>query len=101
VLIPAGVGLRPGCRARVRTLDPTGVVHFDRRPLTLGALFDVWRARLSPTRLLSFRGPVSAFVAGRRWRGDPRAIPLDDGAQIVVEIAGFIPPHAVYLFPPR
>jgi len=42
---------------------------------------------------------VLAFVGGRRWRGDPRAIPLARHAQIVLEIDGYVPPHASFLFP--
>jgi hypothetical protein len=101
VIVPPGIGLRPGCRARVRTLDPTGVLHFDRGDLTLADLFAVWGRRLGPNGLLDFGGRVSAFVAGRRVTGPPGAIRLRDHAQIVVEVGGYIPPHATYLFPRR
>lgn len=117
VIVPAGIGVaaprrsrlgRIGaaqCRSPLWTLDPTGVVYFDRRGLTLGDFFEVWGRQLGRGRLLSFasrRGsPVLAFVNGARRRGDPRAIPLRDGAEIVVEISGFVPPHRSYLFPPR
>jgi hypothetical protein len=113
VVIPAGIGLREplrrehhrivgaGCRAATRTLDPAGVVDFDRADLTLGDLFAVWGEPLTRLRMASFRGPVSAFVAGKRFSGDPAAIPLRDGAQIVLEVGGYIPPHRAFLFPPR
>ena len=106
VVIPAGIGLGPplahshssritgaACRADARTLDPAGVIDFDRTDLTLGDLFEIWGEPLGPRRMASFRGPVSAFVAGRRVTGDPAAIPLRDGAQIVLEVGGYIPPH--------
>jgi len=112
--IPAGIGLRPplqhshssritgaACRAGARTLDPAGGIDFDRTDLTLGDLFEIWGEPLGPRRMASFRGPVSAFVAGRRVTGDPAAIPLRDGAQIVLEVGGHIPPHRSFLFPPR
>jgi hypothetical protein len=51
--------------------------------------------------MASFRGPVTAFVAGERVAGDPAAIPLRDGAQIVLQVGGFVPPHRTFLFPPR
>jgi hypothetical protein len=38
-------------------------------------------------------------VGGRRWLGDVRAIPLKRHAQIVLEIGGYVPPHARFLFP--
>jgi hypothetical protein len=66
---------------------------------TLGDLFLVWGRQLSPSRLLSFRGGVSVFVAGRRRAGNPRLIRLTRHAQIVIEIGGYVPPHPSYLFP--
>jgi hypothetical protein len=56
---------------------------------------------LSQRRLLTFRGAVTAYAGGKRWEGDVSAIPLNDRAQIVVEVGGYIPPHRFYLFPPR
>jgi hypothetical protein len=111
VAVPAGIGLKAArleygrvvsaaCRAVARTLDPAGVVDSDRE-LTLGALFAVWGERLSRTRLLSFRCPVSVFVGGRRVTGDPAAVVLRDRAQVVLECGGYIPPHTTFLFPPR
>jgi hypothetical protein len=113
VVVPAGIGLgRPlrlrhgrvvaaRCRAEVGTLEPTGVLELDGEGLRLGDLFRVWREPLGPRRLLSFRGPVSVYVAGRRVEGDPRDVPLADEDQVVVEIGGYVPPHRRYLFPPR
>ena len=51
--------------------------------------------------MLTFRGDVKAYVGGKRWRGDVRAIPLTDGRQIVLEVGGYVPPHSFFLFPPR
>jgi hypothetical protein len=77
------------------------VIDFDRTDLTLGDLFEIWGEPLTPRRMASFRGPVTAFVAGERVTGDPAAIPLRDGAQIVLQVGGFVPPHRSFLFPPR
>jgi hypothetical protein len=101
VIVPPRIGVEATCRYPVRTLDPTGVVELDDDGLTLGDYFAVWRMPFGPQRLLSFRGPVSAFVGGKRWRGDVRAVPLEDEAEIVVEIGGYVRPHRFYLFPPR
>ncbi len=113
VVIPAGIGVGAGakheygrvvgadCRAAARTLDPSGVVHFDRSDLRLGDLFAVWGQPLDRGRVLAFRGEVSAFVGGRRVTGDPARIALRDGAQIVLESGGYIPPHPAFRFPPR
>jgi hypothetical protein len=111
VIVPAGIGIAPPlrrdgayvrggrCSYPLRTREPTGVVEVVRgATLTLGHLFDVWGQPLTRTRLAGFHGAVSAFVAGRRWRGDPRAIPLVRHGQIVLQVGGYVPPHRTYLF---
>jgi hypothetical protein len=110
VIVPAGIGLeRPRirlgrvvtarCRARLWTLDPSGVVRFE-PGATLGDVFATWRRRLGPTRLLTFAGPVRVWVDGRPRRGDPRGLVLRDGAEIVLEVGGYVPPHRSFRFPP-
>lgn len=113
VLIPAGIGTAAprrdangridaaDCRARIRTLEPTGVVEFDAAGLTVADVFAVWGQRLGDRRLLSFSGAVEAFVAGERVHSGPAGIPLTDEAQIVLEVGGYIEPHASFNFPPR
>jgi hypothetical protein len=67
---------------------------------TLGDLFAVWRARLTPTRLLSFRGRVRAYVDGRRVHGDPRRIMLRPHASIAIVVGPEVAFHASYRFVP-
>jgi hypothetical protein len=112
VIVPTAIGLRGArqtlgrvdaarCRARVWTLDPTGVVHFDGRA-TLGEIFSVWGTRLAPARLLTFRGAVRVYRNGVRWRGDPRrTLVLRDRGEIVLEVGAYVPPHRSYRFPPH
>jgi hypothetical protein len=111
VIVPTGIGLRSPrvevgrvvsarCRAPLRTLDPTGVVHIDGRA-TLGDLFAVWGRRLAPRRLLSFRGDVRLYRNGRRVLGDPRGVPLRDLDELVLEVGVYVPPHSAYRFPPH
>jgi len=100
VIVPAGIGLAHGCTYPARTREPTGVIEVRRGSrLTLGDLFRLWRKPLERTRLLGFRGRVLAFVGGKRYDGDARDIPLTRHAEIVLEIGGYVPPHAHYLFP--
>ena len=100
LIIPARIGVVAGrCRYPVRTLGPTGLIVADRPGLTLGDLFAVWGQPLRGRRLAGFRGPVVAFVAGRRVAGDVRRIPIRHHSQIVVEVSGYVPPHAHYVFP--
>jgi hypothetical protein len=109
VIVPAAIGLRGArqtfgrvntarCRARVWSLDPTGVVHFAGRT-TLGDVFGVWGRRLAPARLLTFVGAVRVYVNGARRRGAPGALVLHDRDEVVLEVGTYIPPHRSYRFP--
>jgi hypothetical protein len=116
LLLPAGIGVAPPlersgayvlrgrCSYPLRTREPSGVIEVrEGRALRLGQLFDVWGQPLSRHGLAGFRAKagerVLAYVDGRRWTGDPRAIPLRRHAQIVLEVGGYIPPHTSYRFP--
>ena len=114
VIVASGIGVAPPrvregayvregrCSYPLRTREPTGVIEVAAGggSYTLGDLFALWGQPLGPNRLAGFRGPVAAYVAGRRRPGDPRAIPLARHAQIVLEVGGHVPPHARYRFPP-
>jgi hypothetical protein len=117
LVIPAGIGIAPPrkrngayvtggrCRYPVRTVEPTGLIEIDDGvEATLGEFFVLWDQPLSRRRLLSFRaGPgetVQVFVNGKRFHGDPRALPMKRHAAIVLEVNGFFPPTRVFVFPP-
>jgi hypothetical protein len=112
VLVAPGIGIAPPrtregayvrggrCTYPLLTREPTGVVEVAGRGRTLGDLFAVWGKPLSKSRMAGFRGRVRAFVGGKPWRGDPSDIPLRRHAQIVLEVGGYIRPHATYRFPP-
>jgi len=112
LLLPPGIGMAPPlaldgldvrrarCSYAVRTTDPTGVVGFAGKA-TVADLFAIWGQPLSATRLAGFHGRVRAWVDGRRWHGAVGAIELTHHAEIVVELGGFVPPHASYRFPRR
>lgn len=101
VVIPARVGVRSArCRAHEWTDTPTGVVRFD-RAARLGDVFAVWGMPFGRRRLLSFHGAVSLFRNGLRVRGDPAAMPLRDGDELVLETGPYVPPHRSFLFPPQ
>jgi hypothetical protein len=115
VLVAPGIGIAPPrtrdgayvrggrCSYPLRTREPTGVIEVEAeargRPRTLGQLFAVWGQPLGPTRLAGFDGRVRAYVNGRRWTRAAAAIPLRLHAQIVLEIGGYVRPHASYRFP--
>jgi hypothetical protein len=113
LLIPPGVGIAPPHRRAgrfvagpgsypLRTRERTGVIELARagRPLRVRDLFAVWGQPLGPRRLAGFRGPVRVWVDGRRRPGAPGGVPLRRHAQIVLEVGGYVRPHARYGFPP-
>jgi hypothetical protein len=110
VVVPAGLGVVGGgrdgafvrggrCRHALSTTEPTGVIEVRHGAhATLGDLFALWGRPLSRTRLVGFRGPVRAWVDGRRWRADPRAIRLRRHAQIVLATGPEVPVHSAFAF---
>jgi hypothetical protein len=109
VIVPTAIGLRGArqtfgrvttarCRARVWSLDPTGVVHFAGRT-TLSDVFAVWGRRLASGGLLTFGGAVRVYVNGALRRGAPGTLVLHDRDEIVLEVGAYIPPHRSYRFP--
>lgn len=113
VLLATGIGTRAPrrladgrlsharCFGAIVTLDPTGIVYF--RPgerLTLGDLFRAWGQPLSDRRIASFTGGrVRVYVNGHPRAGAPAAVPLGNGAEIVLEIGARVPPHSHFSFP--
>ena len=117
VLVPAGIGTRPPrtyslgriskarCYGSLVTLEPTGVVLVrEGARMLLSDVFRSWGQRLGPRALLSFAAPAGTglvvYVGGRRWIGEPGAVPLARHAEIVVEVGPHVPPHTSYTFPP-
>jgi len=114
LLVPTGVGVSPPlrldhgrvatarCLYPLRTREPTGVIEVAAAGrLRLGDFFRIWGQPLTPRRIATFTSKqrVLAFVNGKRFAGDPRSIPLRQHDEIVLEIGGYVPPHASYLFP--
>jgi hypothetical protein len=102
--VPYGVGiadprLQPGlgvpfvgggaCFSWLHTHAADGIIHIEspvHRTFTLGNFFDVWGQSLSSTQLGPEKGPVTAFLNGKEWTGDPRDIPLGAHTQIQLEV---------------
>lgn len=110
--LPGGIGIvstrQGGCLYWLHTHEPDGIIHVESTTpnapqggrYTLGMFFDIWGKRLSRNRIARFRGPVTAFVDGSRYTGDPRGIPLRRHQRITLELGHPIVMPPNYLFPP-
>lgn len=101
--IPGGVGLLqpsqvPGsggafftasqCFYWLHTHAGDGIIHIESpsasRVFTLGDFFAEWRQPLSSSQVGPAKGTVTAYLNGKRWTKDPKAIPLD--AHYVIQL---------------
>jgi len=91
--VPAGIGIPQGsqCLYWLHTHSADGLLHIEspeKRTFTLGQFFDIWGQRLSRTQAAGVRAPrghtLRVVVNGKRWKGDPRAIPLRDNEEILI-----------------
>jgi len=93
VTVPAGIGIddTQGYISPLHTHDESGVIHVespDVRTFTLGQFFAVWGVRLTPRCLGGYCATrskaIRVFVAGKRFAGDPRVLPLAQHEEILV-----------------
>lgn len=87
----------------LHTHDATGIIHVEspsQQEFTLGQFFQVWGQPLSTMEVAGFKGPVQVFVDGKRFTGDPNAIPLTGHKQITFELGNPLVLPARYNFPP-
>jgi len=90
------------CFYWLHTHDASGIVHIEpsvNEPLTLGQFFDIWGQPLTSTSVAGFSGPVTVFVDGAPYTGDPRAISFTERMQITLEVGTPLVPPPVYQFP--
>ncbi len=108
--LPAGVGI-PGstvqqtnqgplaagghCLYWMHTHTPDGIIHVEsptKRIYTLGDFFDIWHQPLSHSEVGKLHGAITAFVNGKPWTKNPRAIPILPHENIQLEIGQPTPP---------
>lgn len=112
IAIPLGIGMldpvtthgfafQNRCHYALHTHDASGVLH-DQSPTpgphTLGEFFDVWGEPLSATNVAGFQGSVIAFVNGKRYTGDLRAITFVPHMQITLEVGAPVVQPPIYSF---
>jgi hypothetical protein len=77
------------CIYWLHTHAPDGVIHIEsptQRIYTLGNFFDVWQQPLSANQVGTLKGKVTAYVNGKPWTKDPRAIPLVPHAVVQLNV---------------
>lgn len=115
--VPLGVGIAPpraltkssdgsfvssgSCFSFLHTHATDGVIHIEapgKVTFKLGQFFAIWQQRLDRRHLGPISGRVIAYVNGKRYRHDPRAIPLTKHAQIQLEVGQPLvaPPHITF-----
>ena len=109
VSVPQGVGVNDsaGCLFALHTHSPDGIIHVESPTTaqnTLGQFFDIWGQPLSRTQVASATaGPgrsVRAYINGRVYTGNPRAIPLTAHALITLEVGPpWAPPTTRFAWP--
>ena len=92
--VPANVGIPLGasCLYWVHTHSADGMIHIEspvQRPFTLGEFFDIWGDTLSRTQASSVHAAhgktLRVTVNGKLWTANPRAIPLRDHEEILIQ----------------
>jgi hypothetical protein len=109
VTVPAQLGIDDSGYSELHTHDTTGVVHIEAPTLNkryiLGEVFQEWNVRLDSGDLGGLRAdathPLTAYVDGKKWTGDPAAIELVPHREIalVYNSPGAQVPHN-YAFAP-
>lgn len=83
------------CLYWVHTHAADGIVHVE-APMTarftLGEFFAIWRQPLSTDQVGPAHGPVTVYINGRHFSGDPRTVPLEDGATIQLDVGSPVVP---------
>ncbi|HEY7878203.1 MAG TPA: Ig-like domain-containing protein [Gemmatimonadaceae bacterium] len=112
--IPLGIGIMNAflrgdslaiagtCFYWLHSHDRTGIIHVEPavtgRTFTLGEYFDIWGEPLTTGNVAGNTGPVTVYVNGARYFGDPRAIQLAAHQEITLEVGTRVAPPT-YTFP--
>lgn len=113
IAIPAGLGFKDPieqngivvdgiCLYELHTHDASGILHVEApepRAYTLGQVFRVWGRPLESDNVAGFAGPVTVYVNGAPFDGDPRALVLAAHQQIALVVGAPPPALPVYAFP--
>ena len=100
-MVPAGIGIPGSCLYWLHSHTSDGVIHMEspvQRTFSLGNYFDVWGQPLSATQVGPATGPVTAYVNGQRYSGNPRDIPLEAHTNVQLDVGADVAPKT-FTFP--
>lgn len=117
--VPLGIGMVPpaqvqktkagdyalgsaSCLYWIHVHAQDGIVHIESplaRTFLLAQIFGIWQQPLSSTQIGPYSGHVTATLNGQPWPGDPSEIPLDEHAQIVLNLNGPVVNPPAILWP--
>jgi hypothetical protein len=115
--IPYGIGITPPlqqstaggvfvdgglCFYWLHTHAADGVIHIEsptETVYTLGQFFDVWGQALGTTQVGSVTGPLTIFVDGQPYTGNPQSIPLTAHTQVQLDVGLPAPAQTLITFP--
>lgn len=86
------------CYYWLHTHVQDGVIHVEsptNNQYTLGQFFDIWRQPLAGSQVGPAKGKVTAYVNGKAYHGDPRAIPLRSREDVQLDVGKNVSPQSV------
>jgi hypothetical protein len=115
-LIPAAIGLvgpavqqtpagpfygAQKCYYWLHTHTTDGIIHIEsptKRIYTLGNFFDEWNQPLTADQVAASKGKVTAFLNGKRWKHNPRSVPLESHFQVQLDVGHPVVPFRAISF---
>lgn len=99
----AAAGSANSCLYLIHTHDATGILHVEpptkSTKLTLGQAFDLWGQPIDRNNVAGFMGTVTAYIDRKQYTGDLRAITLDPGKQINLQVGAPLVQPPAYILP--
>jgi hypothetical protein len=89
------------CFYWLHTHTTDGVIHIESptaRIYSLGTFFDIWGQPLSSNRVAGAAGAVTAFLNGKPWTKNPRAIPLESHFLVQLDVGKPVVPFTKVSF---
>lgn len=87
---PQGAFVGSGrCFYWMHTHTTDGIIHIESptaKIYSLGTFFDIWGQHLSPHQVAGATGTVTAYLNGKLWTKNPRAIPLESHFVIQLDV---------------